>query len=170
MPDRLSGAVCRSALAAVAMLLSGCAETPMGPLVQVMPAAGKTLAAFEVDLDQCKAFAERMTRGQAESANHRAIGGALLNTAVGAGGGALVGWTAGDSLTGAAAFGAPAAASGATGALGASSTAQPGIQSQYDNAYAQCMYARGNQVQGYAPQAPTVEPTPAPPPERRRAR
>jgi hypothetical protein len=160
MTDRPHGPAFRAAFAGAALLLSGCAETPMGPLVQVMPAPGKTLPAFEVDLNECKAFAQRMTHGQASSANHRAIGGALLTTAVGAGGGALVGWTGGDTLGGAASFGAPAASNGLGGAMGASSSAQPGIQVQYDNAFAQCMYARGNQVQGYAPQAPATDPTP----------
>jgi hypothetical protein len=36
------------------------------------------------------------------------------------------------------------------------------LQRQYDVAYLQCMYARGNQVPGYA-SAPAVPPPPPPP-------
>jgi hypothetical protein len=40
---------------------------------------------------------------------------------------------------------------GAGGAADASEAAQGGIQQQYDNAYSQCMYSRGNLVAAYEP-------------------
>jgi hypothetical protein len=41
------------------------------------------------------------------------------------------------------------------------------VQRRYDNAYVQCMYAKGNQVPGRAPATPAASPTPpagTPPP------
>ena len=40
-----------------------------------------------------------------------------------------------------------------------SSNEQLGIQQQYDNAYAQCMYAKGNLVPGYGPMMVNAPPT-----------
>ena len=45
--------------------------------------------------------------------------------------------------------------------MAGSTNEQPAIQQQYDNAYAQCMYAKGNMVPGYGPMMVNA---PAPPP------
>ncbi len=106
------------------------------------------------DQGYCKQYASSQVAGQADQANNQAVGGALLGTALGAGLGAAVGGGRG------AAIGAASGAVVGTGyGAGNSQNAQYGIQAQYDNAYAQCMYSRGNQVPGYAPAAP-----PPPPP------
>src|ERR1700735_162401 len=57
---------------ATAALLAGCASTPLGPTVQVMPGPGKTLDAFQTDNNACKAFAAGAVQGQAGAANQRA--------------------------------------------------------------------------------------------------
>jgi uncharacterized protein YcfJ len=141
------------------LLLGGCAATPMGPTVQVMPAANKPFEVFQQDQLVCKQFAEQQVGGQAESANTKAIGGAALGTVLGAGLGAAIGGGQGAGI---------GAASGAllgTGVgAGTSGGAQLTIQQQYDNAYSQCMYAKGNQVRGFAPAVVYAPPPPPPPP------
>jgi hypothetical protein len=149
--------VCRVAVrrlsfsAATVALLAGCASTPLGPTVQVMPGPGKTFDAFQADNATCKGFAQQQVQGQADAANQRAVGAALLTTALGAGLGAAGGALGGDA-GGGAALGAGLGA-GAGTAIGANNSAndQMGIQAQYDNAFSQCMYSKGEQVPGYAP-------------------
>jgi hypothetical protein len=148
MTDRFV-AVGRVFLAAgLLALLAGCAGTPMGPTVQVMPGPGKTFDAFQTDQLVCKNYAQQQVAGQADAANQRAVGGAVLTTALGAGMGAVFGSFAGNAGAGAAIGAASGAGLGAAYGADASAQAQGGIQWQYDNAYAQCMYARGEQVPG----------------------
>jgi hypothetical protein len=118
----------------------------MGPTVQVMPGAGKTLDAFQFDQAGCKQFAEQAVAGQAQNANLRGVGAAALTTALGAGLGAAIGGGRGAGI-GAAAGGLGGGALGA----GTSANAQGSIQDQYNNAFAQCMYTKGNLVPGYTP-------------------
>jgi uncharacterized protein YcfJ len=146
-----------SGLAAV-MLISGCATTPMGPTVRAMPPAGKPFEVFQADNAYCKDYARTEVAGQAEANNDRAVGTALLGAALGAGVGAVAGGGRGAAVG--------AAAGGGGGALiGASNSqhSEHGIQYQYDNAYAQCMSAKGNSVQGHAT-VTVVHPMYAPPP------
>jgi hypothetical protein len=133
------------------LLIAGCAQTPMGPTVQVMPGPGKTLDAFQADQFTCKQFAENSVAGQAQDANNRAVGAAAIGTVLGAGLGAAIGGGRGAGI---------GAASGAVGgtAIGASNSsgAQYNIQQQYDNAFAQCMYTRGDSVPGMGGPGPVV--------------
>jgi hypothetical protein len=131
--------------------LAGCAATPLGPTVQVMPGRGKAFDTFQSDQAGCKGYAANQVKGQADSANQRAVGAALLTTVLSAGLGAAIGGAAGDAGAGAA-IGAAAGAGGGT-AYGAGNSAndQMNIQQQYDNAFSQCMYAKGDLVPGFAP-------------------
>jgi Putative peptidoglycan binding domain len=142
---------------ALPLLLAACAQTPMGPTVQVMPGQGKPFDQFQTDQVVCKQFAEQSVSGQAHNANMRGLGAAALTTVLGAGLGAAIGGGHG------AAIGAAGGALGGAG-IGAatSSKSQNSIQDQYNNAYAQCMYSKGNQVPGYAP-APAAYAPPPPP-------
>src|SRR3954447_2028824 len=107
----------------------------MGPMVQVMPGAGKPFGQFQADDANCRGFASMQTAGQAEVANQQAVGGAVLSTVLGAGLGAAIGGGRG------AAIGAASGAGlGASYGAGGTAYAQGGIQMQYDNAYSQCMY------------------------------
>ncbi len=128
--------------------LSGCAQTPQGPQVQVYPGPNKPFASYQADDANCRGYASQRVAGQPGSANSRAVGGAVLSTAIGAGLGAIVGGGRG------AAVGAGIGAGFGTAAnAGESNVAQGGIQAQYDNAYAACMVAQGNRVPqtyGYA--------------------
>jgi hypothetical protein len=149
-------------LLAPGLLLAACAQTPMGPTVQVMPGPGKSFEAFQYDQAGCKQFAEQSVAGQAQNANLRGLAVGVVGTALGAGLGGAIGGGHGAGI------GAAGGAIGG-GALGASSSAnaQVGIQQQYDNAYAQCMYAHGDAVPGYGPmmvQSPAPPPPGYPPP------
>src|SRR6201989_3296235 len=112
------------------LLVSGCAQTPLGPTVQVMPGPGKSFETFTYDQAGCKQFAESSVAGQAQNANNRAVGAAAIGTVLGAGLGAAIGGGRGAGI---------GAASGALGggAIGAgmSSGEQGSIQQQYDNAF-----------------------------------
>jgi len=137
----------------LAVLLSGCATPPMGPMVNAMPAPGKPFDVFAQDQAACKAFAQSQVAGAVNQTNNQAVGTAVVGTALGAGLGAAVGGGRGAGV---------GAASGAIVGTGVAAdnaaAAQLTIQQQYDNAYSQCMYSKGNTVEGYAP------PPPPPPP------
>ena len=134
-------------------LVAGCAAPPMGPMVVVLPGPNKPYSQFVAEDNQCRAQASYQVAGQAETANNRAVGGAVLTTVLGAGLGAAIG-----GGRGAAVGAASGAGLGAGIGAGSSSGAQGGIQAQYDNVYAQCMYASGNQVPGLAPAVVTYQP------------
>jgi Putative peptidoglycan binding domain len=150
---------------ATAALLAGCAATPLGPTVQVMPGPGKTLDAFQADNGACKMFASDQVKGQADAANQRAFGTALLTTALGAGLGAAGGSLGGDAGGGAAVGAAVGAGAGTAIGAGNNSADQQGIQAQYDNAFSQCMYTKGEAVPGYAPVATAYMPQSGPAPD-----
>jgi len=142
----------------VLLLLQGCAQTPPGPTVQVMPPPNKPFEVFQQDDATCRGFAANQVAGQAERANQAGVGTAVLGTVLGAGLGAAVGRGYGAGI-GAASGAVVGTAAGAGGTGGA----QAGIQQQYDIAYVQCMYSRGNQVPGFAPAGVGMPPPPPPP-------
>lgn len=142
-------------MVALGLLLSGCAQTPLGPTVQVMPGPGKSFDAFQFDQAGCRQFAEQSVAGQAQNANNRAVGAAALTTVLGAGLGAAIGGGRGAGIGAASGLVGGAAIGGA-----GSSNQQFTIQQQYDNAFAQCMFAKGNMVPGFGPMM--VEPPPPP--------
>jgi uncharacterized protein YcfJ len=146
--------------AGLVVALVGCAATPMGPTVQVMPAPGKDFGAFQSDQATCKNYAAGQVQGQAEAANNQAVAGGVLATALGAGLGAAVGGAYGNAGAGAAVGAASGATMGAGMGANSSGYAQMSIQQQYDNAYSQCMYSKGDQVPGYAPVATAAPPPP----------
>jgi hypothetical protein len=128
------------------LLLGACAETPMGPTVQVMPGPNATFASFQADQATCRRFAEQAVTDQARGANLRGLGTAALTTGLGAGLGAAIGGGRGAGI---------GAASGALGGAGLgavrTSNAQRSIQAQYDNAFGQCMFSLGNAVPAMGP-------------------
>ena len=101
----------------------------------------QTLSSFQSDQSICRGFAEQAVRDQAQNANVRILGVAALTTALGAGLGGAIG---GGSGAGIGAAGGALAGAG----LGAmrTSNAQNSIQTQYDNAFVQCMFSLGNSV------------------------
>lgn len=150
------------AIPAIGLLLAGCAQTPLGPTVQVMPGPGKSFEAFRADQANCKGFAADQVRGQADNANQRAVGAAALSTVLGIGIGALAGSVTGNMGAGAAIGGAAGVGVGAGIGAGNSGNEQYSIQQQYDNAFAQCMFAKGQEVPGYQHYVATPAVVPGP--------
>ena len=147
------------AAASAVSLLAACAQQPLAPTVQVMPAPNKPFAAFQDDDAICRNFAAQSSAGVAESGNNQQVGTAVVGTLLGAGLGAAIGGGRG------AAIGAGAGALGGT-AVGSNAAAHGQLTAQqiYNNAYTQCMYSRGNQVPGYYAPAAAAPPPPPPPP------
>ncbi len=104
---------------------------------------GEVLIADNGSSDASRAIATRLG-ARVVHVERKGYGSALLGGVLGAGLGAAVGGGRGAGI---------GAASGVVAgtAIGASGSAnqQYGIQRQYDIAYSQCMYSRGNQVPGY---------------------
>lgn len=136
-------------------LLAGCATPPMSASVPVMPAPNKPFEVFAQDQKLCQSYASQQVAGEAERANGQGFAAALIGAGLGAGIGSAVGQGRGASVG--LAYGA---AIGSAVGAGHSSEANYSIQQRYDIAYEQCMYAKGNQVPGFAP----VEAAPPPPP------
>ena len=145
--------------------LTACATVPTGPSVMALPGSGKNFDQFQIDDGTCRQWAERQT-GTTPDQNAAAntVGGAVIGTIVGAALGAAIGAAAGSPATGAAVgagtglFGGTAV--GASNAYAASGT----VQRRYDDAYVQCMYAKGHQVPVAAGQTPRYSRSSAPPP------
>jgi len=161
-------------LAVAALGLGACASVPTAPSVMVLPGGGKSFEAFRDDDGVCRDWAgHQMGVDPAHQAHRDIATGAVVGSAVGAAAGALIGVASGAA--------GPGAAIGAgTGLLlGTASGASVGgnewgsLQSRYDTAYMQCMYAKGNQIpmaQGSLPAAASDHPprprhrVPRPPP------
>jgi len=158
--------VTRSALLAVALVgLAGCATVPTGPSVMVLPSAGKPFEVFQAEDASCRQWAsQQVGTAPSEAANRNTAVGAAVGTAVGAGLGAAVGAIGGHAGTGAAIGAAGGLLGGAAVGSDQGNAVAREAQRRYDNAYQQCMYAKGNQIPGVAPQRSTRQAVPPPPP------
>jgi hypothetical protein len=148
------------------VVLSGCATMPTGPTVSVMPSPGKPFEVFMADDGVCREWAQRQIGGASPSqtANENLATGAAVGTVVGAGLGALIGAATGNAGAGAA-IGAGAGLLGGTSVGGnAGAVSEYQLQRRYDNAYQQCMYAKGNQIPGVVRTSRRAVPPPPPPP------
>lgn len=147
-------------LYAIGTLIAGCASTPVGPSVAVMPGAGKPFDRFRLDNAECMAFArQQIGVDPNEVAREQVATGAVAGAALGAASGALVGH--GHEHTTESMAGAGLIVGSAAGA-NAANLSTMSLQRRYDIAYQQCMYAKGNQVPGYA--SPRYIPPPYYPP------
>lgn len=149
-----------SALATATILMVGCATTPVGPSLTVMPAPGKPFDVFKNDDKECRDYAQNSLNTTAdEIAAKNTAKTAVIGAALGAVAGAVAnGGSSKNVGTGAAVGLLGGAAMGATGGNDASKE----VQRRYDIAYQQCMYSKGNQVPGYAIQKPADPAPPAP--------
>jgi hypothetical protein len=162
------------ALGLALLALGGCVSIPTGPSVATFPGTGRSFDQFRADEADCRRYSSDSiggsdpSRAQATSA----VTSAAVGTALGALAGAALGGSQG-AATGAGVgllFGGVASA-GAANASGYTT------QQRYDNAFVQCMYAKGNKVPstGLArssapvtaprPPAPAVYSPPPPPPK-----
>jgi Glycine-zipper domain len=132
-----------SALAATA--LAACATVPSGPSVLVLPGSRSSFDDFQLDDDECRGFAAQRSGAQGATADAGARDAAVA-TAVGAAAGAAIGAGAGDAAAGAAIGAGTGLLWGTAYGVESAGYAADGWQRSYDNAYVQCMYAKGHQV------------------------
>lgn len=162
-----------------ALLVGACTVMPTGPSVMILPGTGQPFDRFRSDDVECRQYAHYQIGGKTagDAAKESAVTSAAVGTAVGALAGAAIG---GNSKGAAIGAGAGLLMGSATG-TDASRASTAGTQRQYDNAYIQCMYAKGHRVpvpanMSYSspvrssvqnqPQDPAIPPPPpgAPPP------
>ena len=156
-----------SPLAAL-LMLGACTTIPTGPSVMAMPGSTKNFDQFRSDDANCRQFALSQIGGA--TANETAIESGMKSAAVGATVGALAGAAMGGHQGAGVGAGMGLLVGGAAGA-GAGQTSGYSSQHRYDNAYVQCMYAKGQRVpvSGQLTSAPArpADPPPAvyaPPP------
>ncbi len=128
----------------VVAVLTACTSIPTGPNVMVLPGTGQSIERFRADEAWCKEDAFRQIGGRSAEQAQRdsAMTSAAVATAVGALAGAAIG---GDSRGAAVGAGVGLVAGSASG-NDAARRGEIGTQRQYDNAYIQCMYAKGHRV------------------------
>jgi ElaB/YqjD/DUF883 family membrane-anchored ribosome-binding protein len=138
--------------------LTACVSAPTGPTIAVMPREGKPFEIFKQEDQQCREFAADSVKDTSNAALKEGATSAAVAAALGAAAGAMiqggnhanVGTGAGIGLLGGAAMGAMN-----------SGGKQNQAQVQYNIAYQQCMYSKGNQVPSYAaPAAGSSYPAP----------
>ena len=164
-------------LALGAVGLGACTVMPTGPSVMVLPGTGRSMDNFRYDDNECRQYAYAQIGGKTaqQAANESAIASAAVGTVIGAVAGAAIGGSQGAAVG----AGTGLVAGSAVG-LSTGQASGYGSQRQYDNAYIQCMYAKGHRVpvpagmsysnpvrQGTDPAIPPPPPgAPPPPPPR----
>ncbi len=146
-----------SALVSV-LILGGCASMPTGPSLMALPGSSKTFDQFRFDDAECQRYALQQIGGTTaqNAANESATRSAVIGTAIGAVAGAAIGGKSG--------AGVGAGTGLVVGSIAGSDTGQRsgfGTQRQYDNAYVQCMYARGHKVPVSAEMARSLQQAPS---------
>jgi outer membrane protein OmpA-like peptidoglycan-associated protein len=131
--------------------LAACATVPTGPSLMSLPGTGKSFDQFRIDDAVCRQFAYEQTGGTtAQQAGQKAaISSAALGTALGAVAGAAIGSATGDMGSGAAIGAGSGLILGSAAGSSYASGSYYEAQRRYDNAYLQCMYAKGNRVPVY---------------------
>lgn len=125
------------------LALGACTVMPSGPNVMVLPGSGLSMERFRSDDFVCRDFAHQQIGGRSaqQAANQSAVASAAVGTAVGALAGAAIGGNQGAAVG----AGTGLLVGGAVGSENARASGY-GSQRQYDNAYIQCMYAKGHRV------------------------
>jgi hypothetical protein len=150
-----------------ALSLVGCVTLPSGPSVMALPRDGVSFEQFEADDDLCRQWAARRVGiAPQQVAERQLVTGAAIGTAVGAAAGALIGAATGDAGEGAAIGAGSGLLLGGAAGVARGDAEGYAAQSRYDDAYVQCMYAKGHQVPlpAGAARAVASAPRPAPPP------
>lgn len=151
-------------------VLAGCVTAPTGPRVMAFPGTSKNFDQFQADDVSCRQYAQYSigATDPSQAANNAAAANAVIGAGLGAAAGAIIGSATGQAGPGAAiGAGTGLLFGSATGANAAGYTYDQ-AQRQYDAAYLQCMYAKGNQVPvgprygprpyGYPPQGAPIPP------------
>ena len=123
--------------------LAGCVSAPTGPSVMVLPGSGRSFDDFRMDEGVCRRYALEQNGGVTaqQSSQESAVSSAAVGTVVGAVAGAAIG-----GQQGAGVGAGTGLIVGSMAGVNASQQAGWGTQRQYDNAYIQCMYAKGHRV------------------------
>lgn len=150
-----------------AALLSACTVIPTAPYVMALPGTGMSMERFKSDDMLCRDYAYMQIGGK--SAESAARESAVTSAAVGTAIGALAGAAIGGNAQGAAVGAGTGLLFGSLVGTDAARTSGIGTQRQYDNAYIQCMYAKGHRVpvpanMSYSRPVQTSNPVIAPPP------
>jgi uncharacterized protein YcfJ len=152
-------------LRTICVLISGlavtaCATVPNGPSTMALPGTGKSFEQFRADDAECRQFALDQIGGKTanQASDESFVKSAAVGTALGAAIGAIAGGGRGAG-TGA----AVGVAAGSMIGINEANVSSAGTQRRYDNAYNQCMYAKGEQVP-VAGRVMNQRPTYAPPP------
>ena len=142
------------------LFMAGCAEMPSGPTIAVMPGPNKPFEVFLQDEQLCRNWAEQSIGLPGNNIPRDQLLRSLLA-------GAVIGAAAGALLGGhhqADAGAAMGTVMGAAAGSGAGNMSAWRAQRQYDIAYQQCMYAKGNHVPAYESASyRNVAPPPPPP-------
>lgn len=157
----------RPILALAALAVAGCTTLPTGPSILVLPGTGRNFDDFRADETLCRQYATDQLGGATADRNavDSGVKSAAVGTLIGAAAGAAIGGGRGAGVG--AAGGLVVGSAAGSEAYGASAY---GTQRRYDNAYIQCMYARGHRVPvsgNYTPERQrqyTPPPPPPPPP------
>ncbi len=142
-------------LAAASVSLVACSTIPTGPSVMALPGSGKSFEQFRLDDMDCRQYAQAQSGGG--TANDAATDNTVKSAITGAAVGALAGAMMGGHRSAGGGAGAGLIVGTGVGAASGSSTGQS-VQRRYDNAYVQCMYAKGQQVpvQGHFMNSPNM--------------
>ena len=149
------------------ILLAGCATTPSGPGVLVLPGTGKSFDQFRFDEHECRQYAHAQVGGG--TADQAATDAGVKSAVVGA----AIGTVAGAAIGGHRGAGVGAGVGLAGGALAGTAAADSSgrtLQQRYDFGYQQCMYAKGHKIpmarheaERYSPRHRSAPPPPPPP-------
>ena len=128
--------------------LAACATIPTGPSVMALPGEEKSFDQFRIDDAICRQFAYEQIGGASaqQAGQNAAITSAVVGTALGAAAGAAIGSASGDMGAGAAIGAGSGLILGSAAGSSYASGSYYEAQRRYDNAYLQCMYAKGNRI------------------------
>lgn len=144
---RRRAAGCRKLLLlAPALLLAACASVPTGPSAMALPGSKSSFERFRADDFDCQRFAASRVGGKTRDdvAVDAGVKSAVVGAAIGAAAGAAI-----DGASGAAVGAGLGAATGALVGADAAGYSSGELQRRYDEAYLQCMYAKGHKVPVY---------------------
>jgi len=128
--------------------LAACATVPTGPSVMALPGTDKSFEQFRIDDSICRQFAYEQIGGASaqQAGQNAAVTSAVVGTALGAAAGAAIGSASGNMGSGAAIGAGTGLIVGSAAGSGYASGSYYEAQRRYDNAYLQCMYAKGNRI------------------------
>lgn len=126
------------------LVMTACSSVPTGPSVNVVPGPNATFEQFKADDQECRDFAlDRVGDDPSSYDTASTVKSAAITTAIGAAAGAAFDH---GHARGAAVGAGAGLLLGTLAGSGKGSESYRAAQVQYDNAYQQCMYAKGHSV------------------------